>query len=1027
MSVVSSVEQFYNNILQRQADSSGLAYWVNAASSGTSLDSVESQLATSAEAQTNVDPIIQMYQGILGRAPDAAGLHYWVSMATGGVSSADIASQMISSAEGQAIYGTGALTNDAITSLYEHALGRAPADSEISFWVNSGDTLSQAAVGIVESNEANGHLATSDLNYLLNIGQGLPASTPNQIAITGTQTTYTGTSGNDVFTAPTTITANGTSATTLQSADTITGNGGNDTLNVELAAATTTTTTTTSTTAPATTTATTAATTTYTPTLTGIGNIELFNSPAATGTIDLINTTGVTTAGVENSSKSQMVYDDASSVTTANIDNSTGAAVTIDGTTTSSFTANVNASAGSTLNVTGSASAPLSNLALNLQSGSSASLSNPDTFTANVTNADALKTLTINSDAAGAESLAGTGMDATGAVTVANEGATSGTTGSLDLSGETFTQLSTFDSTTYTGSITGLKIEGDANAASATLGNGNNAAILANDAKLTSATTGNGNNSITLSGDNSLTSISVGNGNNDIDLSNQADSTNGFAVTLGNGNNTVALGAQDTTKATFTAGTGANTIKMTDGAITTGGDKFSNFSTLELGADQASPAKGTFDLSQLAGTGVSTVQVTGNQTLSNVVLDNASDGLTLASTSDAGSDSGWVGNMTVNLGKTSGNTHTLDVSLNAVGGSGDTTTGVTGQETAGTLTLGQVAGQSASFMPGHSTETLNIASTAVAGGTASATDYTNTLQTIDAANLTNLNLTDNAALSVGDISNVAQLSSIQASGSGDLTISGIDGANNLSSFDASSSTGQINLTTDLSGDTSDFVYKGSSGNNIVTVTENAGSTATDSFTGGTGNDTFNINEGASGTVKNSFTGGAGDDTFNINGSNGENTFHFNAASDSALSATDPAKSLTYLNSKTDTISGFTTGDQLDLSKLGLDSADVLIAGASSAITGTITSSADLTSVADLFKGATDETLYSADTPNATESAARTTDIGGVLVSQTDANNVYVFVDADNSHSFSASSDMVIHLQNDNGLSAASVARDIQFA
>ncbi len=68
------ITQIYTNILQRAPDPAGLLYWDTQVDNGAVTVAQANQvIATSAEAGTDVVPIVELYTA-LGRAPDAAGL-----------------------------------------------------------------------------------------------------------------------------------------------------------------------------------------------------------------------------------------------------------------------------------------------------------------------------------------------------------------------------------------------------------------------------------------------------------------------------------------------------------------------------------------------------------------------------------------------------------------------------------------------------------------------------------------------------------------------------------------------------------------------------------------------------------------------------------------------------------------------------------------------------------------------------------------------------------------------------------------
>jgi hypothetical protein len=179
------VTQLYEDGLHRAPDPTGLADWDQALgayngigqSDGETRPQVAVDIALSTESQNDLAPTFQagvfvpsqsdaeiarLYYGILDRAPDAAGLATWEAAFAGGLSLSSIAQDFLSSAEYTSRFGTPSNTQF-VTQLYEGALGRAPDTSGLNGWVsdlNAGVSRATVALGIAESPEAMGHLAS---------------------------------------------------------------------------------------------------------------------------------------------------------------------------------------------------------------------------------------------------------------------------------------------------------------------------------------------------------------------------------------------------------------------------------------------------------------------------------------------------------------------------------------------------------------------------------------------------------------------------------------------------------------------------------------------------------------------------------------------------------------------------------------------------------------------------------------------------------------------------------------------------
>nr|WP_321984842.1 DUF4214 domain-containing protein [uncultured Lichenicoccus sp.] len=179
--VAAIVTRFYANILQRAPDAAGLAGWDAAISSGAlTYQQVDYAFATSAEAQTDVAPIVRLYTA-LGRVPDAGGLQGWVNDLQGSLSLTAIAGDFLASPEGEGIYGTAAGAGSAanlvfVDKLYQQVLGRAADAAGAQGWtadLSSGAlTPAQVLADFTQSPEATARDATPVTNFLLASGNG---------------------------------------------------------------------------------------------------------------------------------------------------------------------------------------------------------------------------------------------------------------------------------------------------------------------------------------------------------------------------------------------------------------------------------------------------------------------------------------------------------------------------------------------------------------------------------------------------------------------------------------------------------------------------------------------------------------------------------------------------------------------------------------------------------------------------------------------------------------------------------------
>ncbi len=159
------VSLVYANVLGRNPDAKGMAYWQQALAGGESRGSVMigfaestefvARTATAASYSTTEGSIRRLYQAFFLRNPDASGLAYWVGQANSGRSLANIADEFSTSSEFLSRYGS--LTNGSFVSLiYGNVLDRQADSSGLNFWfnqLNGGQSRGAVMVGFSESSE----------------------------------------------------------------------------------------------------------------------------------------------------------------------------------------------------------------------------------------------------------------------------------------------------------------------------------------------------------------------------------------------------------------------------------------------------------------------------------------------------------------------------------------------------------------------------------------------------------------------------------------------------------------------------------------------------------------------------------------------------------------------------------------------------------------------------------------------------------------------------------------------------------
>jgi len=148
------VARIYADLLGRDPDPGGLAYWTNLiVNGGLSRQSFVLLIATGNEHLGTV--VDGLYAQFLGRAPDPAGRAFWIGQLQGGLSQASLVGLLAGSPEFLANAGgtTGGFVDDA----YQTILGRAPDSGGRAYWisqVDGGTPRSAVAFALYQSLES---------------------------------------------------------------------------------------------------------------------------------------------------------------------------------------------------------------------------------------------------------------------------------------------------------------------------------------------------------------------------------------------------------------------------------------------------------------------------------------------------------------------------------------------------------------------------------------------------------------------------------------------------------------------------------------------------------------------------------------------------------------------------------------------------------------------------------------------------------------------------------------------------------
>jgi hypothetical protein len=178
------VTALYRDVLGREPDANGLAYWLPIANQ-RNYSTVAQGFVYSHE--YNTDTVTKGYQDCLNRAPDANGLTYWVAKMDAGMTPEGFLAGVMDSPEFLGDYAGGnaagaqAYTSGIVTGFYSCALRRAPDPTGEPYWINNlmGNVMSipQVIQGFLTSPEYFGDLVTYDYQTFLR-----RTGAPNEIA-----------------------------------------------------------------------------------------------------------------------------------------------------------------------------------------------------------------------------------------------------------------------------------------------------------------------------------------------------------------------------------------------------------------------------------------------------------------------------------------------------------------------------------------------------------------------------------------------------------------------------------------------------------------------------------------------------------------------------------------------------------------------------------------------------------------------------------------------------------------------------
>ncbi len=161
------VPQVYRDLLGRDPEPGGLAYWNDQLNGGTPLGQVAASIVTSREYEEA--QVVGQYRVILRRDPDPAGLAYWADRLASGTHTPELQTLLGSSLE---YFETqaGGDPGRFIDALYRDALGRGADPGGRSYYLSvlaAGTPRYTVAANFYFSDEALQRLITADYTKLL--------------------------------------------------------------------------------------------------------------------------------------------------------------------------------------------------------------------------------------------------------------------------------------------------------------------------------------------------------------------------------------------------------------------------------------------------------------------------------------------------------------------------------------------------------------------------------------------------------------------------------------------------------------------------------------------------------------------------------------------------------------------------------------------------------------------------------------------------------------------------------------------
>lgn len=176
--VVRPLIRLYAACFNRPPDTNGLMRWIWLVTSGTSLDSVADQFCASNEFRTrygsvsNSQFVDRVYRNVLGRDADAGGKAYWVGQMAAGLSRGRVMRFFAESIDNQTRIGNWVR----VCQVYVGMLGRSPDLAGFMYWLGQADTGTplQSLIGSIQTSSEYAHRFGATLRSVRTAAKNAP-------------------------------------------------------------------------------------------------------------------------------------------------------------------------------------------------------------------------------------------------------------------------------------------------------------------------------------------------------------------------------------------------------------------------------------------------------------------------------------------------------------------------------------------------------------------------------------------------------------------------------------------------------------------------------------------------------------------------------------------------------------------------------------------------------------------------------------------------------------------------------------